>query len=156
MVTRKEEIEIELRQLKSKRIAILKILLIFSIVYIAVVGFIILTIYYLGVGYSWWIVKLQITLPKLALIGCIMYALFVIIVAILYATYKARKKKLEERIKPKPIYYKGKRLFIYTYPDGARGGIFSRTIIDIDGTTAINVRLQMIRPHDLWEEEITS
>jgi len=58
---------------------------------------------------------------------------------------------LREALKPKPVFYKGKRLYTFTYPEGARGGVFSKTIIEIDDKTAVNIRCQVIRPQQIWK-----
>jgi hypothetical protein len=60
------------------------------------------------------------------------------------------KKRGLEQQKPTQLSYKGKRLHVYTYPPGVKGGIFSKTHIKIDGDTILNVRIQMIPPQELW------
>ncbi|HEC81530.1 MAG TPA: hypothetical protein ENI42_03780 [Thermoplasmatales archaeon] len=144
--------EKKLEWMKRRRITFSKILLVISIAYFIVLMLIILAIYYFGVGYTW-VQQLQLSLQNLALIGCIMYLLFILFEILLYIDYRNQKKKVEELKKPKPLYYKGKRLLVYTHPKGTRGGIFSRTIIPVDSETFINLRYQMVKPEELWGEE---
>ncbi|HEC95007.1 MAG TPA: hypothetical protein ENI45_03470 [Thermoplasmatales archaeon] len=145
----KEKARNKLERMKKRRITASKVLLAVSIIYFVTLLLIILTIYYIGIGYAW-TQRLQISLPTLAVTGCIMYSLFIIIILLLYITYYVERKRVEELEKPKPLYYKGKRLLVYTYPEGVRGGIFSRTILPVDDNTVVNLRFQMVKPEELW------
>jgi len=144
--------EKKLKWMKRRRITVSKILLVISIAYFIVLMLIILAIYYFSIGYTW-IQQLQFSLPNLALAGCIMYLLFILLEILLYLDYRNQKKRVEELKKPKPLYYKGKRLLVYTHPEGTKGGIFSRTIIPVDSETFINLRYQMVKPEELWSSD---
>ncbi len=149
---KKEELRQKLEQMKRRRITVSKILLAVSILYFIWIMLVILVIYYFGIGYEW-IQKLQISLPSWIVMGSILYVLFIIIELLLYAGYRIKKNELKELEKPKPLYYKGKLLYIYTQPKDAKGGIFSKTIISVDDNTILNLRFQMLKPHDLWLKE---
>ena len=137
----------ERKREKSK--GVLKVLMLFSMIYFFFVSFMIFSIYYLKLGYDI-LQKVKLTLPGIILVGCILYAAFTIVAISIYIDYKSFLRKIEERKKPKPIFYKGKRMYVYTYPEGAKGGIFSRTIIPIDEDTVVNVRCQILKADEIW------
>ena len=135
---------LEKKKLRSRAIA--KALFIISTLYLILFIAVILIVYYFGIGYKW-IQALQISLPIALLIGIIIYAIFIVIILSLYASYRSAKKKVVES---KALGNGEKPLYVYTYPEGARGGIFSRTIIKIDNNAEVNIRYQMVKPEELW------
>ncbi|HEC86812.1 MAG TPA: hypothetical protein ENI49_02950 [Thermoplasmatales archaeon] len=135
---------LEKKKLRSRAIA--KALFIISTLYLILLIAVILIVYYFGIGYKW-IQALQISLPIALLMGIIIYAIFIIVILLLYASYRSAKKKVVES---KDLVSREKPLYVYTYPEGARGGIFSRTIIKIDNNAEVNIRYQMVKPEELW------
>jgi glucan phosphoethanolaminetransferase (alkaline phosphatase superfamily) len=133
--------EMERKKLRAIRIA--KSLFTISAIYLVFLILVILLIYYFE-----WMERLEVFLPislqTLIIIGIAIYAIFIIAILLSYASYRVKKKKLEETKGP------SKHLFIYTHPEGARGGIFSRTVIKIDDDTAVNIKYQMVKPEELW------
>ena len=79
--------------------------------------------------------------------------IFVLLGIIVYLHYSIirRRRLIEER--PKPEFIDGKRLYIYTYPGSANGGIFSKTQIEIDDHTLLRIRGLMISPGEVWTNE---
>ncbi|HHE65661.1 MAG TPA: hypothetical protein ENL09_06530 [Bacteroidetes bacterium] len=135
---------LEKKKLRSRAVA--KALFIISTLYLILLIAVILIVYYFGIGYKW-IQALQISLPIALLIGIIIYAIFIVIILSLYASYRSAKKKVVES---KALGNGEKPLYVYTCPEGARGGIFSRTIIKIDNNAEVNIRYQMVKPEELW------
>ena len=141
----------DIKTLGKRRKQILRVLLIVSSAYMLFFLFMILMIYYLNVGYD--ITRLlQLSILQIAILGCGMYLLFILIIVLLHVGYVRKKKWLEESMKPKPVFYKGKRLYTFTYPPGARGGVYAKTLIDVDDKTAILLRHRIVGPEEIWED----
>ena len=123
-----------------------KIILLITLLYTLWVSFLIIGVYYLGIGYK----AVVLTLDQWIISSIILFTLFLILELIFLVHHTVIKKKRIESEKPKPIYIKGKRLRIYTLPEGSKGGIFSKTYVKIDENNVLNLRYQMILPYDLW------
>ena len=146
----KKDVEKKIEAMKTKRKLITKILLVIPFILVIFVLSVIFATYYLKVGYTF-VHSLPVSFSTFCVIIDIIIAFFIILIILLHFDFKIRKKKLEEALKPKPVFYKGKRLYTFTYPEGARGGVFSKTIIEIDDKTAVNIRCQVIRPQQIWK-----
>ena len=72
---------------------------------------------------------------------------------ILYYKFDLFQNKLKILNMPKPEFIDGKRVHTLTFPQGSEGGIFSKTYIPLDGHNIIRVRIQMIKPHELWDKK---
>jgi hypothetical protein len=83
----------------------------------------------------------------------ILYSIFIGLVLLFVLHYFIVKKRQIEREKPKPLFFKGKRLHTYTLPDNSKGGIFSKTFVKIDNDSILSLRYQMIQPRDLWSKK---
>ena len=86
------------------------------------------------------------------LVGIGLISLFIIITLIqnLFPLLLAWTKVPKE--KRKPIFYHGKRVHDFTFPTESKGGIYSRTYMNIDDKNLVNFRYQMIPPDDLWKQ----
>jgi hypothetical protein len=62
------------------------------------------------------------------------------------------KRKRIASEKPKSLYLRGKKLHVYTLPEGSKGGVFSKTYVKIDEENILTLRYQMIMPEELWGE----
>ena len=127
-----------------------KILLILMILYIIwVIVVIIGTYFFEGMGYNWALLQMDHWI-----LSAIILAVFFVVLEILFLlhVHSGKKRRLELE-KPKPLFYKGKRLHEFTYPKHARGGMFSKTYISVDEHTIIRLRMLMIPPEDLWSKE---
>lgn len=145
----KKEIERKIDLLKRREKLILRasIVIVFVLVLLALLT--ILAIYYTQTGYSI-VQKLPLSLPTLCNVVSVIVVSLIILIIVIHISFRRKIENLKMAMKPKPIIYKGKKLYTFTYPEGARGGIFSKTIIEIDDSTAVNVRCQVIKPEDLW------
>jgi hypothetical protein len=63
--------------------------------------------------------------------------------------FNSVKNKRIELEKSKPEFIDGRRIFVYTFPEGVEGGIFSKTYIELDKHNVIRLRILMISPHEL-------
>ena len=79
-------------------------------------------------------------------VGCVIFLFFIVLELIFLLSYKA---KISAQSKPKEEYYRGKKVFTYTYPKGSKGGVYSKTYIDIDDNTILRLRTQMISADEL-------
>jgi hypothetical protein len=61
------------------------------------------------------------------------------------------RKKRSKKEKPKKEFIDGKRVYIYTHPMDAEGGIYSKTYIRINENSVLHLRTLMIPPEDLWD-----
>ncbi len=104
----------------------------------------------LGIGMfelkpDWALVTLDAWMNIMALV----IGIFVLLNIIIYLHYSlVRKKRLEEE-RPKPEFIDGKRLYIYTYPQSPNGGVFSKTHIEIDDHSILQIRALMISPGEV-------
>lgn len=147
---KREEVERKIESMKKRRRLLSKILLLISMILIAFILILVFMIYYAKIGFIF-LHYLPISLSTLSIIFVIIIALFAVIEILLHLDFKVKKRKLEATLKPKPVLYKGKKLYTFTYPEGARGGVFSKTIIDIDDQITINLRYQVLKPQDIWK-----
>jgi hypothetical protein len=52
-----------------------------------------------------------------------------------------------------PEFKDGKRVYIFTYPVESKGGIYSKTYLEVDATHILRIRNQMFSSEDLWQED---
>ena len=125
----------------------LKISLLLVILYCAWTAFVAFSIYYLNMGYRWSVLSID----EWMYIGCFMIGFFIVIELLLYFNYLSQKKTTiwdEEKISTQ--FFKGKQLYVYTYPLHAKGGIFSKTYIPLSDHMVLQIRTQMIPAEQMW------
>lgn len=71
----------------------------------------------------------------------------------LYFQFKKTVKNRIEEEKPKPEYINGKRVNVFTHPQGKEGGIFSKTYIEVDKHSILRLRSLMVPPENLWSKK---
>jgi hypothetical protein len=133
-------------RLKVRYLKILKIIVLLAIIYFFWTVFHIISVYLLGFGSKW----AAFTMDQWILSSIIFFSICIGLVLLFVLHHYIIKKRRIESEKPKPIFYKGKRLYTYTQPDRSKGGIFSKTFVKIDDGTALVLRFQMIPPINLW------
>ena len=133
-------------KLKVRYLKLLKIILLLSIIYLIWTVFHIISVYFLGFGNNW----AAFTMDQWILSSIILYSIFIGLVLLFVLHYFIVKKRRIEREKPKPLFFKGKKLYIYTVSQESKGGIFSKTFINIDKDSVLSLRFQMIPPNNLW------
>ena len=87
----------------------------------------------------------------------ILIGMFIVIDIILYATPRfftiQTINESEELLVefPEVEQRDGKQVYDYTYPVGAKGGIFSKTYIKIGEDALVRIRNQMITKEEIWK-----
>ena len=133
-------------KLKFRYSKVSKIILLITIIYTLWVSSLIIGVYYLGIGYK----VAVLTMDQWIISSIVIFTFFLVLELIFLLHHYNTKKKRIESEKPKPMLIKGKRLHIYTIPEGSKGGIFSKTYVKIDENNVLNLRYQMILPNELW------
>jgi len=145
----KPEIQVELRnyeaKLQDRYSLVSKLYVLLTILLIVLVLVIFLGIIIYESGYNWALLSLE----GWILAVCGILAIFIILELIQYFHYNSVKNKRIELEKPKPEFVDGKRIYVYTYPKGVEGGIFSKTYIALDDHNVLRLRILMIPPHEL-------
>ncbi|MEM0493270.1 MAG: hypothetical protein QXS02_04900 [Candidatus Thermoplasmatota archaeon] len=125
---------------------LMRISLIIILLYTLWAIFVITSIYYLNLGYRWSILSME----EWFIIGCILYALTLVleIICIIRITRLHEHKKTEVKNNtPTTLAEKktiqDKTIWVYTYPEGAKGGVFSRTYIPLDDDSYLQLRIQL-------------
>ena len=137
-------------KLKRRYLKASKLLFLFTILYSLWVALVIMGAYFLQLENKWAVFTIgQWILSAIILISV------VIAIEIFFLLHNTllRKKQVQAEQPQQPVYLKGKQVNSYTIPQGAKGGIFSRTFIMIDETRVLNLRYQMIPPNDLWKQK---
>lgn len=106
---------------------------------------ILLTIGVSAYGPYWAIIGLDIWIYILVIV----LIFFTILEVTLYYRYRSLKKQANIQKIPKTQYMDGKKLIVYTYPKGAKGGVFSKTYIPIDKKHVLLLKTRMIPPGEL-------
>jgi len=123
-----------------------KVFLIITVLFIIWVVIIALRIYLFGLDYNWALLSLN----NWIYVCCFLIGFFIILDVLFYYHYNIAKDKRLIQEKPKPRLYRSKRLYHYTQPEGAEGGIYSKTYIKIDENSVLRLRTLMVPPGALW------
>ena len=100
----------------------------------------------LGSGHNWALFGIDTWIIAL----CAIFGFFIILELIFFFHFLSVRNKTIELQKPKKEFIDGKRVYVFTYPKGKEGGIFSKTYIEIDDDNILRLRSLMIPPKDLW------
>ena len=125
------------------------IFLIISFILIILIAIVYAGVAFLEYGQDWAVLNLEGWIIVVSALFC----LFIILELIFFVHYSSHKTKKTEIQKPKSEFYQGKKLHVYTYPEGKEGGIFSKTYIEIDEKNILRLRSLMIPPEDLWKKK---
>ena len=143
------EIQVELRNFEAKlqyRYSLVsKLFVLIAILLIALVLVVFLGIIVYENGYNW----AGLSLEGWILGVCSIISIFIILEFALYYHYNSVKNKRIDLEKPKPEFIDGRRIYVYTFPEGVEGGIFSKTYIELDNHSVLRLRILMIPPHEL-------
>ena len=134
--------------LKNYYLKLSKIILLLVIIYSIWIGIIVIGVYFIGSGNRWAIFSLD----QWIISSVVLFSIFVVLEILFFIHYFIVKKKRIESEKPKTLFFKGKKLHIFTLPLGSKGGIYSKTFIDIDNDNILNLRYQMIPPNEMSKE----
>jgi len=123
-----------------------KLFLITSIISIIWILFVAMGTFILEMGPNWAFLNLE----NWIIVWCILTVIFIILEVVFYFQYTSKIDKKLELDKPEPELLHDKRVYVYTYPTGAEGGIFSKTYISIDENNVLRLRGLMISQQKLW------
>jgi len=141
-----EEISKVEDKLKARYSTLSKVFVAISILFIIWVFVVLLGIYLLGQGYNWALLSLD----NWVYVLCALLGFFIVLEIIFYLHYNSVSKKRLDVEKPELEFTQGKRLYVYTHPKGAEGGIYSKTYIKIDENNVLRLRTLMIPPQEIW------
>ena len=145
----KSNIQVELRnterKLGNQYPKFIKLFLQLTILMIIIAVIVLVGILAFGAGHNWALMSVDAWLIAINII----IVLFIFLTFLFYFHLITLKKKRIELEKPKPEYIDGRRVFIYTFPTGIDGGIFSKTYIEIDKNSILRLRTLIIPPNDL-------
>ena len=123
-----------------------KLFLITSIIFIIWILFVAMGAFILEMGPNWAFLNLE----NWIIVWCVLTVIFIILGVIFCFQYTSKIDKKLELDKPEPEVLHDKRVYVYTYPTGAEGGIFSKTYISIDENNVLRLRGLMISQQKLW------
>ena len=141
-----EEISKVENKLKARYSTLSKLFAVLAVLFIVWIVVIILGIYLLEQGYNWALLPLD----SWIYLFCALIGFFVILEIIFYLRYNFAIKRRLVAEKSEPEFAQGKRLYVYTHPKGAEGGIYSKTYIKIDENGMLRLRDLMVPPQELW------
>jgi hypothetical protein len=75
---------------------------------------------------------------------------FLLIEFYFYRNYTSLKDRILESEKSKPEFLDGKKVHVFTTPEDVKGGIFSKTYIEIDDHNVLRLKTLIIPPEELW------
>ena len=131
----------------SSRYSLLSILLLLITIILIIC---LITVFYgitsLGYGHDWALFGLNSWIITL----CVLFVIFIFLELVFYRHFSSIRNKRIELEKPEPEFINGKRVYVFTIPEGKEGGIFSKTYIEIDEHNVLRLRSLMIPPEELW------
>ena len=146
------QIKIEMREKESniiKKYSLLaKLFLIITFILIIWVVAVYLGTLLFSYGYDW----AGLSLDLWIIVLCAIIGVFILFDLLFYLHFLSVKNRRVEIEKPKPEYMNGKKVHIYTFPEGMEGGIFSKTYVQIDEHNILRLRSLMIPPNELWNK----
>ncbi|MEF8880088.1 MAG: hypothetical protein V5A64_06850 [Candidatus Thermoplasmatota archaeon] len=77
--------------------------------------------------------------------------LFAVLELVFFQRYKSSISTVRDDRREKPRYIDGRRVYVYTFPKGAKGGVFSKTFIPIDENSVLLLRCRMVHPDKISE-----
>ena len=91
-----------------------------------------------------------LTFESWAIIWCVLTAVFIFVDIFLYIKIKHKGEIITEQKQQKAEVLHGKKIFVYTHPEDAQGGIFSKTYIPIDENSVLRLRELIVTAKELW------
>ena len=144
------QLQVEMRNQEIKNIkkytTLFKLFIVIIFLLVILLSVVLFGVFVLGYGQNWAFISLDGWIIAVSLLSVI----FILLEFLLYLNLSSLKKKRIELEKPKPEYIDGKRVYVFTYPTGVEGGIFSKTYIELDKNNILRLRSLIIPPEELW------
>lgn len=135
---------------KRRLLTTSKFFFLITMIYSLWIVLLVMSVYFLQLEYKW----AGLTIEQWILSAIILISLMLILYVLLLLHYMLLKNKhLHPEKQKESEYVQGKRIYRYTIPVDAKGGIFSKTFILIDENTVLNLRYQLIPSNDLWGQK---
>jgi hypothetical protein len=135
---------------KHKLFKATKYFFLFAMIFSLWLVIVISGVYFLQLGGKWAVLTIEQWILSAIVLISLVIALDIIF---LIRFILLREKYLHPEKRRKKEFIQGKRVYRYTIPLDAKGGIFSKTYILIDENRVLKLRYQMIPPGDLWGEK---
>jgi len=127
-----------------------KYVFIITLIYSLWIVLLVSGVYFLQFGNTWAV----LTVEQWILSAIVLLSIFIVIEIFFLSQYLLlREKRLRPEKRRQKEYIQGKRVYRYTIPSDAKGGIFSKTYILIDENRVLNLRYQMVPPNNLWGQK---
>ena len=139
--SKNKDIEEKLRKKYSFLSKIFVLLGVFLVIWVVIVF---IGAWLLDYGYNWALFSVS----DWVLIVLFIMVAFIIVELIVFLHYRSVKNKIVE--KPREEYISGRKVYVFTYPPGMEGGIFSKTYVEIDDKNILRLRTLMIPPEEVW------
>ena len=139
--SKNKDIEEKLRKKYSFLSKIFVLLGVFLVIWVVIVF---IGAWLLDYGYNWALFSVS----DWVLIVLFIMVAFIIVELIVFLHYRSVKNKVVE--KPREEYISGRKVYVFTYPPGMEGGIFSKTYVEIDDKNILRLRTLMISPEEVW------
>jgi hypothetical protein len=133
---------------RKKYLTLTKLFLMVTILFLLWVVVVGLGIGILKLGPSWAVLSLETWIY----IWCALIAVFIVCELLFYALYSSKARMVPEEPPAEAEYLHGKRVYVFTFPPGVQGGIFSKTYITIDQQTVLRLRTLMVPPGEAWRK----
>ncbi len=139
--SKNKDVEEKLRRKYSFLSKIFVLLGVFLVIWVVIVF---IGAWLLDYGYNWALFSVS----DWVLIVLFIMVAFIIVELIVFLHYRSVKNKVVE--KPREEYISGRKVYVFTYPPGMEGGIFSKTYVEIDDKNILRLRTLMIPPEEVW------
>jgi hypothetical protein len=133
-------------KISARYLKFFKLFLIITIILIFIVILSVIGIVFLGLGINWILFSFDGWIAGLS----VLIGLFIILDILFYLHFYFSRRKRQKLGKPKPEYIDGKKVIEITFPKETDGGIFSKTLIEIDNQNILRLKSLMIPPEELW------
>jgi len=143
--TQENLLEIE-NKIRVKYSRLSKLVLILGLIFILWAAIVFSGVIFWGYSYDWAGYDLDFWL----LVISIILVILIILVLAFYLHFSSVITKQRFIKQPEPEFIDGKRVHVFTHQKGVEGGIFSKTLIEIDDHNVLRLRSLMISPGELW------
>jgi flagellar basal body-associated protein FliL len=123
-----------------------KLFILIIILLVILLSIVFLGVYLFGYAHNWALLSLDVWIILISLL-CVIFIFLELYFYYNLSSVIAKRVELET---PKPEFIDGKLVFIFTYPKGSEGGVFSKTYIEIDKKNILRIRSLIVPPDELW------
>jgi len=145
-----KEIQVEMRlykeKLRNRYSMFIKLFLLITFLLLIGIIIVFLGVAYFELGFNWAVLSLD----GWNFLASAFFVFFIVLILIFYYHFSSLRNKIIELEKPKPEFIDGKKVHVFTFPDGKEGGLFSKTYIEIDEHNVLRLRTLMISPEEVW------